>query len=232
MENRNFSEVITIDGPAGSGKSTTARLVAQRLGFLFLDTGAMYRAFTLKALRSGVNLDDETDLAKLTNSTIIRLIAANGTWEVLLDGETVTREIRNEKVSRFVASVAVHPAIRHWMVNLQRQFAAQGQVVAEGRDVGTVVFPTAGLKIFLIASLEERARRRLKDYEIGSDDSELQRIMEQIKARDNTDETRNASPLKKAPDAIEIDTTNLSIEQQVELIIREWQIIQRRGESE
>jgi len=141
---------------------------------------------------------------------------------VILDGEDVSRQIRSEQVSENVPIVSAHSGIRTWMVNLQRQFGRQGKIVAEGRDIGTVVFPDARLKIFLVASLEERAKRRLRDLSTSQDSTAVTRMVEEIKRRDSIDSSRKASPLKKASDAIEIDTTNLSIDEQVDRIISEW----------
>ena len=214
-------DIIAIDGPAGSGKSTTARLVAEKLGFTFLDTGAMYRAITLKALRYDVDLTNEAELVALAKRTKIQL-TNQGKLRVILDGEDVSRQIRSEQVSENVPIVSAHSGIRTWMVNLQRQFGRQGKIVAEGRDVGTVVFPDARLKIFLVASLEERAKRRLRDLSASQDSTAVTRMVEEIKRRDSIDSSRKASPLKKASDAIEIDTTNLSIDEQVDRIISEW----------
>ena len=217
------SDIISIDGPAGSGKSTTARLVAKRLGFIFLDTGAMYRALTLKALRHKIDLENEAEYSALIKDTEIKLFENKRWLEILLDGEDVTRKIRTENVSRNVATVASFPTVRKWMVQLQRKICSSGKIVAEGRDIGTVVFTDARLKIFLTASLEERAKRRSKDFTDVGESVDLKKIIKALKKRDLMDSNRNASPLKKADDAIEIDTTNLTIEQQVDLIIKKWE---------
>jgi len=216
-------DIIAIDGLAGSGKSTTARLVARKIGFTYLDTGAMYRAFALKAHQHGVKPEDATRLNELIRETDIRLLTKNERLRVLLDGEDVTREIRTENISRLVATVAAQPSVRLWMVSLQRKIACCGGIVAEGRDIGTVVFPNARLKIYLKASLETRAKRRLGDFQKQNEKTELQRIVREIDRRDKFDSNRKNSPLIKAADAIEIDTTNLSIEEQVNLIVEHWQ---------
>ncbi|MDZ7341727.1 MAG: (d)CMP kinase [candidate division KSB1 bacterium] len=215
--------VIAIDGPAGSGKSTTARLVAKKLGFIYLDTGAMYRAVTLKALRRNLDLSEETQVVHLLQDTRVEFVNVSGRWQVLLDDENVTRKIRSLRVSRWVSTVAAMPAVRQWLVALQRRFGQRGRIVADGRDIGTVVFPDAQLKIFLTASLEERAKRRLKDFARSGETIDLQQVIAELKARDEKDSSRAASPLKKAPDAIELDTTHLSIEQQVDFIVQQWQ---------
>lgn len=222
MKNETIA-VIAIDGPAGSGKSTTARLVAKKLRFMYLDTGAMYRAVTLKALRRKVDLRIEKTVVDLLQDTRLDFVNVGGHWQMLLDDENVTRKIRSLRVNRQVSTVAAMPAVRQWLVARQRVFGQRGQIVADGRDIGTVVFPNAQLKIFLTASLEERARRRLKDFARSGETIGLQQVIDELKARDEMDSTRAASPLKKAPDAIELDTTHLSIEQQVDFIVQQWQ---------
>ncbi|NOZ61105.1 MAG: (d)CMP kinase [Calditrichaeota bacterium] len=224
------SNVIAIDGPAGSGKSTTARLLARKLGFLYLDTGAMYRALTLKALRRRIDLDSETELEILFENTSIDLLHQNGRLRVLLDGEDVSREIRSAEVSDNVSRVAAKKAVRERMALLQREFAQKGNVIAEGRDIGTVIFPDAKLKIFLVASIEERARRRFKEGNSPSESAKLKEMAENLKKRDEADSGREHSPLLKAADAIEVDTTALTIEQQVDLIAQLWE--KKKSEDE
>ena len=180
----------------------------------------MYRALTLKAMRQGIDLDDEDALKRLVDNTSVRLSNRDGKLHVLLDGEDVSREIRSAEVSRNVARVAAKGAVRERMVQLQREFAETGSVVAEGRDVGTVVFPDAKLKIFLVASIEERARRRMRETDSAA---RLQEMMADLKKRDEADSLRDHSPLVKAEDAIEVDTTGLTIEQQVNLIAQLWE---------
>ncbi len=223
QENQNKLNVIAIDGPAGSGKSTTAKLLARRLGFLYLDTGAMYRALTLKALRQKVDLDSDSELINLAKKTKIDLLNQNGKLRVLLDGKDVTREIRSLEVSDNVSRVAAQKSVREHMVQLQREFGKKGNVIAEGRDIGTVVFPNAKLKIFLVASIKERARRRLKEHISEAEKHRLREMEESIRKRDEADSSREHSPLVKAEDAVEVDTTNLEIEQQVDLIARLWE---------
>jgi CMP/dCMP kinase len=220
--NKKKLDIISIDGPAGSGKSTTAKLVAKKLGFTFLDTGAMYRALTLKALRKNINLKNENVVVSLTKNTDIKLFENNGWLRIILDGEDVTKKIRTENISQNVVTIAAFPAIREWMVQLQREIGNNENIVAEGRDIGTVVFPEARLKIFLVASLEARAKRRAKDYTETGNAAHLNNIIKSIKERDSLDSKREISPLKKADDALEIDTTNLTIEQQVNVIVGKW----------
>ncbi|MCU0644628.1 MAG: (d)CMP kinase [bacterium] len=215
-------DVIAIDGPAGSGKSTTARLVAQKLGFTYLDTGAMYRAVTLKSLRQGLDLENEAELSSLVSTTKIELCHSKGRLKITLDDENVTHKLRSQNVNLCVPKVAAMPVVRKWMVRLQHNMGAKGKLVAEGRDIGTVVFPNARLKIYLVASIEARAKRRAKDFFQASSKINLNNVIEELKSRDQIDCTRETAPLRKADDAIELDTTNLTIEQQVDFIVKQW----------
>lgn len=215
-------DVIAIDGPAGSGKSITARLVAQKLGFTYLDTGAMYRAVTLKALRNGIDLEDEAELSSLISDTKIELCHHRGRLKVTLDEDDVTQTLRSQNVTLHVATVAAMPVVRKWMVRLQRALGTQGKLVAEGRDIGTVVFPDARLKIYLVASIEARAKRRAKDFHQNGSEIDLNSVVKDLQVRDQIDSTREAAPLRKADDAIELDTTDLTIEQQVDCIVELW----------
>lgn len=219
---KNKIDVIAIDGPAGSGKSTTARLVAQGLGFTYLDTGAMYRAFSLKALRNKIDLRNESEILSLVNDTQIELKVNNGRLKIILDGEDVTHKIRTQKIATVVSIVALHKTVRNWMVQQQRKMGEQGKIVAEGRDIGTVVFPDARLKIFLVASLKERAKRRQKNFCDEGESIDLKTVIKELEQRDHIDSTRAIGPLKKADDAIELDTTNLTIEEQVDFVIGQW----------
>lgn len=218
----NANDIIAIDGPAGSGKSTTARLVAQKLGFTYLDTGAMYRALTLKAIKNRIDIQSESEIIALMNDTEIELRTRRSRLQVLLDGEDVTRKIRSREVTDKVSTLSALKIVREWMVHLQRKLGKNGKVVAEGRDIGTVVFSNAQLKIFLVASLEERAKRRQKDYSNERKVLELKEVTEELSKRDRLDSTRAVAPLKKASDAIELDTTRLTIEQQVEFVVEQW----------
>jgi len=215
-------DVIAIDGPAGSGKSTTARLVAEKLGFRYLDTGAMYRAVTLKALQQGIRIENQSAVVALSRNTEIQFKIQNRSLRVLLDGEDVTRRIRDQTVSRHVSTVAAYQGVRKWITELQRQIGKEGRIVAEGRDIGTVVFPDARLKIFLVASLEQRARRRQKDLADAGESISLKKLTAELKYRDEYDRSRSFAPLKKSADAIELDTTGLTIEQQVDFIVSLW----------
>jgi cytidylate kinase len=210
--------VVAIDGPAASGKSTTARLAALRLGFRYLDTGAMYRAVTWKALAAGADPADGRALAALAASVRLELVPGPAGERLLADGDDVTERIREPAVTRAVSLVASVPAVRRALVPLQRALARGGPAVVEGRDIGTVVFPDAAVKIFLVASLEERARRRR--LELGERAGSLAELAEEIRRRDALDSERDDSPLRPAPDAVPLDTTGLAIEDVVAEIVR------------
>ncbi|MDX9789680.1 MAG: (d)CMP kinase [Candidatus Kapaibacterium sp.] len=210
--------IIAIDGPAGSGKSTSAKIVAETLGYIYIDTGAMYRAVTLACIESGVNVNDE-EVAKLTNEIKIELKQSERGQLTLLNGRDVSSEIRRPDVTKLVSPISAMSFVREKMVEQQREMGANGAVVMDGRDIGTVVFPDADLKIFLVASIRARAERRLKELQEKGFDSTVEEIMQQIEERDKYDSSREISPLRKADDAIEIDTTNISISEQTSMII-------------
>lgn len=212
--------IITIDGPASSGKSTVARAIARRLSFRYLDTGAFYRAFTLKAMKAGADLEDEMELCKLVKQTNINVEDGRDGIRVLLDGEDVTKEIRDLKVTERVHFIASLAKVREHIVGLQKAAATGVDIVAEGRDTGTVVFPKADRKFYLDAQPEERARRRYKELRPGNKGISYERILEDIKQRDQRDSTREASPLRSGPDFIRIDTTGLNVEEVVERLLK------------
>ncbi len=213
--------VVAIDGGAGSGKSTTAKGVARRLNFFYLDTGAMYRAFTLKYLRNrdkGGKHIRMTLVRHLLGETRIDLRDEGGETKVYLDNEDVTLAIRTPEVSNSVSQVSALPEVRVWMVAKQREIAEGKSVVCEGRDIGTVVFPDAQVKIFMQADLEVRAQRRTKELAEKMIDAETGQVVENLKFRDEYDSRRRHSPLRKAEDAVVVDTTDLTIEQEIELV--------------
>jgi cytidylate kinase len=212
--------VITIDGPAGSGKSTVAKALAGRLGFCYVDTGAFYRAFTWKAMKVGADLEDEAGLSKLVRETDIKIDGGHEAPRVFVDGEDVTGEIRSPDVTGKVHFIAGLAEVRKRMVELQRAAAAGSDVVVEGRDTGSVVFPRADRKFYLDARPEERARRRYAELIPGSENLTYQRMLEDIKQRDLRDSTRKASPLRSGPDFISLDTTGLSVEEVVEQLLK------------
>jgi len=218
---QNRGPIVTIDGPAAAGKSTTARLLAQKLGYLYLDTGAMYRALTWKALRDKVDMENRKALSQLAEETQITLSCqADGELKVYVDGEDVTTSIRSAEVDRFVSFVSSIKEVRERMVLQQRKMGMRGKVVAEGRDMGTVVFPEAEVKIFLEASLKERARRRWEERRKRGVFLEREEVETELANRDRMDSQRKISPLKKAKGAIVIDNTRLSISQTVEKILQ------------
>lgn len=210
---------IAIDGPAAAGKSTVAKIIAKRLSYLYIDTGAMYRALTYLALQQGIALDDEQALISLLKNTYIDLKPSEQGQLVFVNGEDVTNVIRSEEVTNAVSLVAKHPLVREEMVARQRALAKNGGVVMDGRDIGTYVLPDAEVKIFLKASVEERAKRRHAENIARGFPSDLETLKKEIARRDRIDSEREVAPLKKAEDAIEIDTTSLSIEEVVDRIM-------------
>ena len=208
--------IIAIDGPAGAGKSTIARLLAERLEYLYVDTGAMYRALTLKVLRLNIGFEDNERLIMVAADTAIKLKKnANKGSIVLLDGEDVSADIREPKVTNAVFHIANIAQIRKLMVEFQREYAEIDSIVMEGRDIGTVVFPKAQRKFYLDAKAIVRARRRKLELEQKGNKLNIEEIVKQIKARDLRDLTRDCGPLKKAEDAIYIDTSEMNIEEVV-----------------
>jgi CMP/dCMP kinase len=211
--------IIAIDGPVGSGKSTLARRVAELMGYVYIDTGAMYRALALKALRRGISFDASDALVQLARETRIDLRAENGTQRVFLDGEDVTTAIRTPEVSQAASKVAVVGGVRQVLVTEQRRAGEQGGVVMEGRDIGSVVFPDAGLKIFLTASPEVRAARRWREHQQKGDAIDLTRTLDEIHERDRRDRERSTSPLVRAPDAVTVDSTAMEPEEVARLVV-------------
>ena len=212
--------VVAIDGGAGSGKSTTAKAVAKRLKFFYLDTGAMYRAATLKYLRCGGSTDniDTALVREIIKHTVINLRQEGSKILVFLDNKDVTLEIRTTPVNNFVSPISALPEIREWMVQKQREVAEGKNVICEGRDIGTVVFPDAQVKIYMQADLKIRAQRRQKELDEKNIEADFNKVVENLKFRDKYDSNRVHSPLKKAEDAIILDTTNITIEQEVDFV--------------
>jgi cytidylate kinase len=212
--------VIAIDGPAASGKSTTAKLVAKELGYLHIDTGAMYRAITAEVLEKKIDLADEGKIVRLARSSKIRLERVAGNIRIFLNEDDVTEKIRTPLVNRTVSTISSYKGVREVMVEEQRKMAEQGGVVLEGRDIGTVVVPSAELKFFMIAGVEERANRRRNELVLSGIETDAGDLIREIESRDRKDSTREVSPMMKASDAIELDTTHLSIEEQVDFVVK------------
>ncbi|HCA93563.1 MAG TPA: cytidylate kinase [Cyanobacteria bacterium UBA9226] len=223
--------IVAIDGPAGAGKSTVTRRVAQELGLMYLDTGAMYRAITWQVMSAGIKIDDEPAIAQLVSQSEISLTQSDEGLQVWINGEEVTQEIRSLEVTANVSAIAAIPAVRLALVKQQQRWGAKGGIVAEGRDIGTFVFPDAELKIFLTASVEERARRRfLEIKEREESDVTLAQLEEDIHQRDLRDSTRAIAPLRKAEDAIEINTDGMNISEVTQYIINLYrQNLEGRG---
>ena len=216
----NAERVVAIDGPAGAGKSTVARRVAERLGYAFLDTGAMYRAATWRAIAVGADLNDPVAAAESTHAMRLELNDREGGLQILVDGQDVSEAIRSPEVTRVVYKLDENPEVRAHLVTLQRAFAAKRLTVAEGRDMGTVVFPNAKCKIFLDASIEERTRRRAAELQAKGLQVDMDLLREEIRVRDEKARTRAVAPLRRAGDAILVDTTDLAIDEVVDKIVR------------
>lgn len=218
-----MKDIITIDGPSGAGKSTVAMLLARRLGYNYLDTGALYRAIAWKARREGINPDDESALKGMLNNTNITV---NGE-SIIVDGGDVSSEIRTGEMGELSSRVSAIPFVRKYLLSIQREAGLKGRVVVEGRDTGTVIFPEAKNKFFLDASLEERAKRRHKEFINKTPDITLEATIEDLEKRDRRDSTRGVSPLKKTDDMVYIDTTSLSVDEVISEIIRNLRISDR-----
>lgn len=212
--------IIAIDGPAGSGKSTTAKLVATKLNYTYIDTGAMYRAVTLFALRNEL-MGKTNEIIEMANELDIVLRFVDGETRITVNGQDVSKEIRSFEVNSNVSEISTIEGVRKILVKKQQQMGKDGGVVMEGRDITTVVYPNAEVKIFLTAGIDERAVRRAKEFLEKGTEVPIEKVKENLKNRDFIDSNREASPLTKTPDSIEIDTSNTTIDEQVELILEE-----------
>jgi len=214
------ANIIAIDGPAGAGKSTVAKIIARKLGYTYIDTGAMYRVCALCAIRMGIAFDDNEGLGKIASSVAISLGEENGVYKVYCDGLDVSTDIRTPEVSAAASPVSAAPSVRLAMVEQQRQMANMGGVVMDGRDIGTNVFPNADCKIFLTATPEERARRRYLEFVAKGHDTTPEIVLAELNERDARDSSRAIAPLKQADDAILIDSTDMTIEEVVDTIVK------------
>ena len=206
--------IVTVDGPAGSGKSTIAKIIAKKYGFTYLDTGAMYRMIALYALENSIDLQDSKAIETMLKNTKLDIVGN----QFFLNGKDVSDEIRTPRVSAIVSPVSAIKEVRVKLVDLQREISKGKSVILDGRDIGTVVFPSGDVEIYLVASPEERAKRRLKEYEEKGVEADYESVLASIKERDFIDSTRKESPLKKAEDAHEIDSSTMSIDEVVEVI--------------
>lgn len=213
--------IVAIDGPSGAGKSTLAKRVAREFGFMYLDTGAMYRALGLKALREGIDLADEARMALLVQATDIDLSERAGILQVFLDGEEVSALIRTPDVSQMASRISALGVVRRRMLELQRALGRRGSVVAEGRDIGTVIFPEAEVKIYLDASVKERARRRFDELRAAGGPVSIEETRREMEERDRRDSERELAPLRRAEDALAIDSSNLDADAVAARVISE-----------
>ena len=218
---------VAIDGPAGAGKSTIAKEAAKRLSFIYVDTGAMYRALALNALETGINLDDKAEVVKNVRGADVRIVYENGEQQVLLNGRNVSPLIREPRVSSAASKISAIQEVRDHLTDLQRGLAASADVLMDGRDIGTLILPNADVKVFLTASAEVRADRRFKELQEKGNDASYEKVLADIIARDKNDMERKVAPLKQAEDAILLDTSDMTIEEAVNAIIS--LVRQKRG---
>ena len=211
--------IVAIDGPSGSGKSTVAKLLAGRLGYMYIDTGAMYRAVALQAKRDNIDINDSAALIRLCESVKLEFVPDNGGLRTILNGEDVSEAIRTPEMSMAASDISARKEVRQALLSLQRRMGENGGVVLEGRDVGTVIFPNAEAKFFLDASLEERGKRRYKELAAKGINVTLEQTVEDVRKRDINDSSREIAPLKMAADAVLVDSTNLGIVEVVEKMI-------------
>lgn len=211
--------IVAIDGPAGAGKSTVARGVAERLGYLYIDTGAMYRAVAWRVIQEGIAISDHPKIAALANRLDIHFEKIGEDQHILADGEDVTQAIRTPEATRLSSPVSAIKGVRKRLVDLQRKMGEQGGIVMEGRDIGTVVFPNADVKVFLTASATERARRRTEELRAKGIEADMEQIAAEIAERDLRDSSRTHAPLKQAPDAVLIETDPLTLDQVIDAVV-------------
>ena len=211
---------VAIDGPAGAGKSTIAKRVAKELGFIYIDTGAMYRSMALKCVRENVNLSDEQAVVSTCENVMVSIVYENGEQQVILDGENVSGLIRTQEVGNAASTISTYGPVREKLVKLQKELAEVSDVIMDGRDIGTCVLPNAQVKIYLTASSRVRAERRYKEYIEKGMEADIDVIEKEIIERDYRDSHREISPLMKAPDAIYLDSTDMTIEEVVETVIK------------
>lgn len=215
--------VITIDGPAGAGKTSIAKIVSRKLGYNYIDTGAMYRAISWKAFREKIDLKAKEKLIKMVRNTKIELKNRAGMVRVYLDGKDITNKIRNKRLAEGTSILATVPEVREQLMKIQRRMGSSGGIVVEGRDIGTVVFPRADYKFYLDASIKERALRRYRELKVKGEEGQLAELEKAIRSRDKRDRTRGVAPLKIARDAVVIDSTDMSKKEVVEFILKRIQ---------
>lgn len=215
--------VITIDGPAGAGKTSIAKIVSRKLGYNYIDTGAMYRAISWKAFREKIDLKAKEKLIKMVRNTKIELKNRAGMVRVYLDGKDITNKIRNKRLAEGTSILATVPEVREQLMKIQRRMGSSGGIVVEGRDIGTVVFPRADYKFYLDASIKERALRRYRELKVKGEEGGLAELEKAIRSRDKRDRTRRVAPLKISPDAVVIDSTDMSKKEVVEFILKRIQ---------
>ncbi len=211
---------IAIDGPAGAGKSTVAKAVAKELNIVYLDTGAMYRATAYTAIKNGIDVKDEGKIKLMLETLTMDVVYDNGVQQIIVNGFNTTPYLREHYMSRAASDISAHPCVRYKMVEIQRELAKTYDLILDGRDIGTFVLPDANCKIFLVASPEERARRRVEENKLKGQESDYETVLADIKQRDYNDSHREVAPLKKADDAIELETTTMSIAEVVDAVIK------------
>ena len=211
---------IAIDGPAGAGKSTVAKAVAKKLNIVYLDTGAMYRATAYNAIKNGIDVKDESKVKLMLDTLTMDVLYENGVQQIIVNGFNTTPYLREHYMSKAASDISAHPCVRYKMVEIQRQLAGTYDLILDGRDIGTFVLPNANCKIFLVASPEERAKRRVEENRLKGQESDYETVLEDIKQRDYNDSHREVAPLKRADDAIELETTTMTIEEVVDAVIK------------